>query len=142
MPDVELRESLKRDNKEHILPKYQAFYDKYSGVPFAKTADKYVKYTPATVSSIIDTFFDVAAWSIEIVLLYSLLRAVRIFHPNIHLFKKNIHFHQTIYIVENWKKEQIFQQTMKKYTKHLTFSYRTLQTIGTDTFLCYFTKYG
>ena len=29
IPDIELRESLKRDNKEYILPKYQAFYDKY-----------------------------------------------------------------------------------------------------------------
>ena len=28
VPDVELRESLKRDNKEYILPKYSAFYDK------------------------------------------------------------------------------------------------------------------
>lgn len=26
IPDVELRESLKRDNKENILPKYNAFY--------------------------------------------------------------------------------------------------------------------
>lgn len=26
IPDVELRESLKRDIKEHILPKYDAFY--------------------------------------------------------------------------------------------------------------------
>lgn len=28
IPDRELRESLKRDNMEYILPKYQAFYDK------------------------------------------------------------------------------------------------------------------
>jgi exocyst complex protein 7 len=28
IPDVELRESLKRDNKEYILPKYHAFYEK------------------------------------------------------------------------------------------------------------------
>lgn len=28
IPDLELRESIKRDNKEQILPKYQAFYDK------------------------------------------------------------------------------------------------------------------
>jgi len=29
IPDVELRESLKRDNKEYILPKYNAFYERY-----------------------------------------------------------------------------------------------------------------
>lgn len=28
VPDVELRESLKRDNKEFILPKYTMFYEK------------------------------------------------------------------------------------------------------------------
>lgn len=28
IPDVELREGLKRDNKEYILPKYDAFYQK------------------------------------------------------------------------------------------------------------------
>lgn len=28
IPDMELRESLKRDNKEYILPKYNAFYEK------------------------------------------------------------------------------------------------------------------
>ena len=28
LPDVQLRESLKRDNKEYVLPKYASFYDK------------------------------------------------------------------------------------------------------------------
>merc|ERR1719347_2501282 len=35
IPDVELRESLKRDNKEYILPKYNSFYDKYANVQFS-----------------------------------------------------------------------------------------------------------
>ncbi|XP_023338791.1 exocyst complex component 7 [Eurytemora carolleeae] len=61
IPDVELRESLKRDNKEYILPKYNSFYDKYVNVPFTKNTDKYIKYTPAQVSGLIDSFFDVAA---------------------------------------------------------------------------------
>ncbi|KAJ9587571.1 hypothetical protein L9F63_019002 [Diploptera punctata] len=61
IPDVELRESLKRDNKEYILPKYHAFYEKYSNVPFTKNPEKYIKYTPAQVSALIDRFFDVAA---------------------------------------------------------------------------------
>ncbi|XP_067005979.1 exocyst complex component 7 isoform X2 [Anabrus simplex] len=61
IPDVELRESLKRDNKEYILPKYHAFYEKFSKVPFTKNPEKYIKYTPAQVSAMIDQFFDVAA---------------------------------------------------------------------------------
>jgi exocyst complex protein 7 len=61
IPDVELRESLKRDNKEFICPKYNSFYEKYAGVPFTKHPEKYVKYTPAEVSSQIDSFFDAAA---------------------------------------------------------------------------------
>lgn len=61
IPDVELRESLKRDNKEFICPKYNSFYDKYASLPFSKHPEKYVKYTPAEVSSQIDSFFDAAA---------------------------------------------------------------------------------
>ena len=58
---MELRESLKRDNKEYILPKYNSFYDKYANVQFAKHPEKYVKLTPAEVSEKIDNFFDAAA---------------------------------------------------------------------------------
>jgi len=61
IPDVELRESLKRDNKEYILPKYNSFYEKYVNVNFTKNTEKYIKYTPAQVSGLIDSFFDVAA---------------------------------------------------------------------------------
>lgn len=87
IPDVELRESLKRDNKEYILPKYNAFYEKfvfsalifviiivlavilnsfmfcfrYASLQFTKNPEKYVKYTGVQVSAMIDRFFDVAA---------------------------------------------------------------------------------
>lgn len=61
VPDVELRESLKRDNKEFVLPKYKLFYEKYVAVPFTKNPDKYLKYTPLQVSNLIDQFFDAAA---------------------------------------------------------------------------------
>ena len=61
IPDVGLRESLKRDNKEYILPKYSGFYDKYANIPFTKHPEKYIKYTPAQVSALIDCFFDAAA---------------------------------------------------------------------------------
>lgn len=61
IPDVELREGLKRENKEFILPKYQTFYNKYVQMQFTKNLDKYVKHDPAMVSSLLDKFFDVAA---------------------------------------------------------------------------------
>ncbi|XP_023229802.1 exocyst complex component 7-like [Centruroides sculpturatus] len=61
IPDVELRESLKHDNKEFILPKYQMFYDKYASFHFTKNPEKYLKYLPADVSNMIDKFFDAAA---------------------------------------------------------------------------------
>ncbi|KAB0800034.1 hypothetical protein PPYR_07914 [Photinus pyralis] len=61
IPDVELRESLKRDNKEYIVPKYNAFYELYGSMHFSKNPDKYVKYKPDEVSAMIDRFFDVAA---------------------------------------------------------------------------------
>ncbi|XP_063865546.1 exocyst complex component 7-like isoform X2 [Scylla paramamosain] len=61
IPDRELRESLKRDNMEYILPKYQAFYDRYVNVAFTKNTEKYIKYSPADVSNMVDKFFDVAA---------------------------------------------------------------------------------
>ncbi|GBO16903.1 Exocyst complex component 7 [Araneus ventricosus] len=61
VPDVELRESLKRDNKEFIIPKYTMFYEKYIDAGFTKNTDKYIKYTPQDISNVIDTFFDAAA---------------------------------------------------------------------------------
>ncbi|KAF9411517.1 hypothetical protein HW555_009709 [Spodoptera exigua] len=61
VPDAELREALKRDNKQAILPKYSAFYDAYAGLPFSKNPDKYVKYTPLQISTQLDGYFDEAA---------------------------------------------------------------------------------
>ncbi|GJQ81880.1 hypothetical protein Trydic_g9905 [Trypoxylus dichotomus] len=61
IPDVELRESLKRDNKEYIIPKYNSFYNMYAGTPFTKNPDKYIKHKPDEVATLIDKFFDVAA---------------------------------------------------------------------------------
>nr|XP_042907504.1 exocyst complex component 7 [Parasteatoda tepidariorum] len=61
VPNIELREGLKRDNKEFILPKYTMFYEKYIDAGFTKNTDKYIKYTPQDVSNTIDTFFDAAA---------------------------------------------------------------------------------
>ncbi|XP_077297926.1 exocyst complex component 7 [Arctopsyche grandis] len=61
IPDLELRESLKRDNKETLLPKYNSFYDTYASLPFSKTPEKYVKHNSAQIANMLDRFFDVAA---------------------------------------------------------------------------------
>jgi len=61
LPDRKLRQSIRRDNKEYVLPHYTAFYDRYSKCPFSRNPDKYVKYSPAEVASLMDNFFDVAA---------------------------------------------------------------------------------
>ncbi|XP_026472592.1 exocyst complex component 7 isoform X2 [Ctenocephalides felis] len=58
IPDLELREGIKRDNKELLLPKYNTFYDLYANVKFTKNVEKYVKFTPAQVAIALDRFFD------------------------------------------------------------------------------------
>lgn len=61
IPDLELRESLKRDNKELVLPKYNYFCEVYSAVQFSKNPEKYIKYNLSQLATILDRFFDVAA---------------------------------------------------------------------------------
>lgn len=61
VPDAELRESLKRDNKETLLPSYTRLYNATAHLPFSKNLDKYVKYDPAQVAAQLDRYFDVAA---------------------------------------------------------------------------------
>ncbi|GBP03185.1 Exocyst complex component 7 [Eumeta japonica] len=61
VPDAELRESLKRDNKEAILPPYTRFYDTYANLPFSKNPEKYIKYSPVQVAAQLDGYFDETA---------------------------------------------------------------------------------
>lgn len=58
VPDVILREGLKRDNAELIIPQYNAFFDIYSDVQFSKNPEKYVKYKPQTVATMLGNLFD------------------------------------------------------------------------------------
>lgn len=57
VPDPELREALKRDNKQALLPPYTQFHDAYATLPFSKNPDKYVKYTPVQVSDIYNWYY-------------------------------------------------------------------------------------
>ncbi|XP_046403378.1 exocyst complex component 7 [Ischnura elegans] len=61
IPDVELREELKKENKDLIVPKYKAFFEKYCNVAFTKNLEKYIKYTPEQVADMINQLFDAAA---------------------------------------------------------------------------------
>ncbi|XP_058461983.1 exocyst complex component 7 [Malaya genurostris] len=58
VPDVLLREGIKRDNTEHIVPQYNAFFEIYSEVQFSKNPEKYVKYRPTDVTAMLNSFFD------------------------------------------------------------------------------------
>ncbi|KAJ8724747.1 hypothetical protein PYW07_015705 [Mythimna separata] len=61
VPDAELREALKRDNKQALLPPYTTFYDHYAALPFSKNPDKYVKYSPVQIATQLEGYFDEAA---------------------------------------------------------------------------------
>ncbi|XP_055608745.1 exocyst complex component 7 [Uranotaenia lowii] len=58
VPDVLLREGIKRDNAEHIVPQYNSFFEIYSEVQFSKNPEKYVKYRPTDVTAMLNSFFD------------------------------------------------------------------------------------
>lgn len=61
MPDTELRESIKKDNKEYIIPKYHMFREKYEKLNFTKNPEKYIKYSVEDVEKVIERFFDTSA---------------------------------------------------------------------------------
>uniref|UniRef100_A0A336MIU8 Exocyst complex component 7 n=1 Tax=Culicoides sonorensis TaxID=179676 RepID=A0A336MIU8_CULSO len=58
IPDVILREGIKRDNTENIIPAYTAFYELYHDLQFSKNPEKYVKYRPNQVLEKLNTLFD------------------------------------------------------------------------------------
>lgn len=61
VPDAELREALKRDNKQALVPAYSAFHRAHAALPFSKNPDKYVKYSPLQIATQLDGYFDEAA---------------------------------------------------------------------------------
>lgn len=58
IPDLLLREGLKRDNLETVVPHYNAFYEMYADCEFAKNREKYVKYTTHHLSTLLNNLFD------------------------------------------------------------------------------------
>ena len=61
IPDTEMREALKKDNKDYVLPQYRDFLGRYKHTNFTKNPDKYIKYSPADVATFIDQFFDASS---------------------------------------------------------------------------------
>ncbi|KAL9909983.1 exocyst complex component 7-like [Glossina fuscipes fuscipes] len=61
IPDVTLRQGIKRDNEEHILPKYNEFFKMYAAVQFSKNPEKYVKYKPHEIKAMLSKLFDDSA---------------------------------------------------------------------------------
>ncbi|XP_063699362.1 exocyst complex component 7 [Culicoides brevitarsis] len=58
IPDVILREGIKRDNLENIIPAYNAFFELFHDLQFSKNVDKYVKYRTTDVTEKLNTLFD------------------------------------------------------------------------------------
>jgi exocyst complex protein 7 len=61
IPDPELRESLRKDNRDYILPFFRSFMRKYEGSHFTKNPEKYVKHRESDVLRFLNNFFDVRA---------------------------------------------------------------------------------
>jgi len=61
IPDAELRDTLREDNREFVMPFYTAFLKRYGTVPFSRNPEKYIKYSAEDVRQFIDGFFDAAS---------------------------------------------------------------------------------
>lgn len=61
VPDTQLRDQLRNENMDLILPHYTAFKEKYSTLPFTKNPEKYIKYTVEEIEAMLKSFFDVSA---------------------------------------------------------------------------------
>jgi exocyst complex protein 7 len=46
-----------------VVPQYSSFHSKYLKISFSKNPDKYIRYSPEEVASILEKFFDPTAWS-------------------------------------------------------------------------------
>ncbi|KAJ8037144.1 Exocyst complex component 7 [Holothuria leucospilota] len=59
--DSQLREFIRRDNKDFILPQYTKFWNRYIQTSFTKNVEKYIKYNPQDIENMMDKFFDITA---------------------------------------------------------------------------------
>lgn len=57
VPDPELKQSLKIENQNRILPLYESFLRKYEDCGFTKNKEKYVKYRVEDIKRSMEQFF-------------------------------------------------------------------------------------
>ena len=58
IPDTHLRDSMRTENVNLVVPLYQEFHKAYSKAPFTKNPEKYLKYTPEDVDDMLLSLFD------------------------------------------------------------------------------------
>lgn len=58
VPDVELRTQIRKICKDEIHSNYKRFFEFYACQDFSKSKEKYIKFTPEKVASMIDQFFE------------------------------------------------------------------------------------
>jgi len=63
IPDAELRNTLREDNKQFIMPYYRTFLQRYRTVAFTRNPEKYIKYSEQEIGRFMDGFFDAASWT-------------------------------------------------------------------------------
>jgi len=56
--DEELRNQMRQETKERIIPLYKQFIEKYSSVNFTKNIGKYLRYSPETLEGMLNQFFE------------------------------------------------------------------------------------
>jgi len=61
VPDSKLRDRLRKEIIKMVVPQYTAFHSKYLKISFSKNPEKYIKYSPEEVTSILEKFFDPTA---------------------------------------------------------------------------------
>ncbi|XP_027056688.1 exocyst complex component 7-like [Pocillopora damicornis] len=61
VPDTQLRDQLRGENVNLILPLYSSFRQKFANLPFTKNPEKYIKYSVEAVEVMMKKFFDVSA---------------------------------------------------------------------------------
>ncbi len=55
--DKSVLESIKTDNKTKILPKYEAFLERYQKLDFSRNVFSYIKYEVNDVDKMLNSFF-------------------------------------------------------------------------------------
>ncbi|CAF3837405.1 unnamed protein product [Rotaria sp. Silwood1] len=56
--DVDLRDRLRKEGKMLIMDMFRTYYNKFANKDFTRNREKYTRYDPITLETIIDNFFE------------------------------------------------------------------------------------